>query len=179
MNSGASLKTDTLRLEFEWREDRYGHQIFGTARDGDHGLLISEEGNSDEAWPASPALQSLHLEKRPDGTQMLMLVGMAGRSHWSMSVEADVARNRLSFDVACRLHERPDWLGSTYQRMTEAEKVWLAKGLTMTAWYGNDRWEKTGTAITCSSGRMQMAAGPMGEIYPQTVRWRYAIETKE
>ncbi len=44
-----------------------------------------------------------------------MLVGRAGKSHWSMSVTADEDTPALIFDVACRLREPPGFLGTTYQ----------------------------------------------------------------
>src|ERR1700733_12435411 len=62
MNSGTSLGTDALRVVFERQRDRFAHQIFCSRGDDSSPMLISQEGKSDDAWPPSPALQSLHLE---------------------------------------------------------------------------------------------------------------------
>jgi len=44
-------------------------------------------------------------------------VGLAGRSHFSASVTACPDRpGALLFEIACRIREQPDWLGSTYDR---------------------------------------------------------------
>jgi hypothetical protein len=42
-----------------------------------------------------------------------MAVGSAGRSHFSASISAVGAS--LRFEMACRLREPPEWLGSTYE----------------------------------------------------------------
>lgn len=44
-----------------------------------------------------------------------MLVGRAGNSHWSMAVSVDDPQRAIVFDVACRVHSQPDFLGSVYQ----------------------------------------------------------------
>ena len=143
MSSGASLGTDVLRVVFERKGDRYEHRIIYSKPDGSSGILASQEGRPDESWPPSPALQSLNLETRPDGNQTIMLVGMAGRSHWSMSVEADLTQNRLAFDIACRVHEPPVWLGSTYtvtnkQSLVESAGFSIARGLEWGATQGKN-----------------------------------------
>jgi hypothetical protein len=112
-NDGVVIECGSLRIEFVWCADRYVHRILTSTPDGEY-ILTSREGRPDEKWPVSPPLQSLHLEDRPGGARVAMLVGMAGRSHWSMSVETDIARSRLLFDVACRVSEQPSWLGSSY-----------------------------------------------------------------
>jgi hypothetical protein len=66
-------------------------------------------------WPPSPPLQDVHLEERPDGRQLALMVGRAGASHWSISCELAPAAGELLFDVACRIKEPAPWLGSTYQ----------------------------------------------------------------
>ena len=79
-------------------------------------ILESVEGTPNQNWPPSPPLQELHLESRPDGKQLALLVGMAGNSHWSMSVEFDPAAGKALFDVACRVKREPGKLASTYRR---------------------------------------------------------------
>ena len=42
-------------------------------------------------------------------------MGLAGRSHFSASVRPHSGRaDTLLFEIACRVKERPIWLGSTY-----------------------------------------------------------------
>jgi len=108
-----------LRVEFVWRGDRYGHVISAVIGGQTELLLESLEGTPADDWPPSPPLQSLHRERLPDGRTALLLVGAAGRSHWSASVEA-LAEPRLIFDIACRHSGRPLWLGSQYQRAPAA-----------------------------------------------------------
>ena len=44
-------------------------------------------------------------------------VGLAGRSHFSASISSDPrAADTIRFEIACRLHERPGPLGSTYRQ---------------------------------------------------------------
>ena len=77
----------------------------------------SAEGDAKEPWPASPALQSLHVSTLPDGREAILLVGMAGTSHWSASIETGTP-GELIFDIACRMSKLPDEtsrLGSAYK----------------------------------------------------------------
>src|SRR5437773_7625601 len=114
--SGASL-----RVEFTWRGDRYGHVISLMNATGQTMLLFeSIEGAHDDDWPPSPPLQSLSIEKLADGRSAALLVGMAGRSHWSASIETTVGALVLVFDVACRHSQAPKWLGSRYRRLSPA-----------------------------------------------------------
>ena len=59
-------------------------------------LLESIEGTATDDWPPSPPLQSLSIETLPDGRRVALLVGMAGRSHWSASIEAVASAPSLS-----------------------------------------------------------------------------------
>src|ERR1051326_2095918 len=77
-----------LRIEFIWRDDRYRHTVSLIDRDrASIPLLESIEGNSEDDWPSSPPLQTLSVERLSDGRSVALLVGMAGGSHWSASVE--------------------------------------------------------------------------------------------
>lgn len=108
--SGGAL----LRVEFLWRGDRYGHVISAADDAGElQPLLESLEGTPADDWPPSPPLQSLHRETLPEGRAALLLVGAAGRSHWSASVE--VRNAGLSFDIACRYSDAGTWLGCRYR----------------------------------------------------------------
>lgn len=109
-----------LQLVFQWQGDRYGHRLDlapGDARatGAAPAFLESVEGRPDDAWPASPPLQECHVEPRADGRTVALLVGRAGKSHWSLSVLCDPATSGLLFEVACRLAGEPKWLGSRYR----------------------------------------------------------------
>jgi hypothetical protein len=86
-------------------------------------LLASLEGSQDDAWPPSPPLPSLNVQPAGSASPSVLLVGLAGSSYWSMSVEADQQRAVLRFDVACRAREQPSWMGSRYRTMTCARLV--------------------------------------------------------
>jgi len=130
-------------------------RVDGAATDADrsHGarrprtvVFESIEGTPEEDWPPSPPLQELHLEARPDGKQLALLVGMAGTSHWSLSVEFDAAAGTAVFDVACRVKRAPGGLGSRYRRSGSAQQEWSAEPQT--------------------SGSLEL---------PRTARWRYGV----
>src|SRR5262245_7365890 len=109
-----------LRVQFVWNGDRYGHVISLVESNGEiQPMLESIEGTSADDWPASPPLQSLSIETVPNGRRAALLVGMAGGSHWSASVEATVGRAELTFDLACRHGRQPIWLGNRYRRLSE------------------------------------------------------------
>jgi hypothetical protein len=165
LNDAAIIECGSLRIEFVWSGDRYGHRILGSSSKPEC-LLTSIEGRSNEKWPSSSPLQSLHIESRPGGGRIAMLVGMAGRSHWSMSVEADVAGNRFLFDVACRIAEVPSWLGSSYDAAIGADAAFLPIQI-----------EPLASAILqLEDGRRAIIVAPFSEgTFPRTVRWRYGI----
>src|SRR5262245_7741482 len=112
-----------LRIELIWQGDRFGHQI--TARSADGAitpLLESLEGAATDDWPPSPPLQSLHIEPLPAGRTAALLVGMAGRSHWSASIETTTGSAEILFDLACRHTAAPARLGSRYHALLGAGK---------------------------------------------------------
>jgi len=112
-----------LRVEFVWRHDRYAHVISIVEANGAvQPLLESIEGTPAEDWPASPPLQSLSVETLTDGRRVALLVGMAGGSHWSASIEAVLDKPELVFDLACRHSVPPTWLGSRYRRLSDVAK---------------------------------------------------------
>ena len=125
-------------------------------------LLASVEGTAAEPWPASPPFQQAHLESRPGGRQVVLLVGMAGSSHWSASVEIDPASDAALFDVACRMHGRADWLGSRYrvsgrQAACESEKLRSRTRSHRRAWR-----ERTVAGARTGDGRRRGALGAGG-----------------
>lgn len=110
-----SLTGESLRVEFVRQGDRYAHHLVAVDAEGYRAILLdSEEGSANETREPSPPLQSLSIEKLPDGRNVALLVGMAGRRHWSASIEPLPNATGFAFDIACRTpHEEPV-LVSTY-----------------------------------------------------------------
>lgn len=183
MSHHALLEAVGLRLEFRRTVDRFAHQLWAIADGQSELLLTSQEGTADDIWPSSPPLQELHLESRPGGCELALLVGMAGHSHWSLSAELEPAAGSLAFDVACRIRDGAGPLGSRYQ----TEQVW--------------RWSLEPTVLTCTAlgrnyrievdrevvpdGRMVLPSSGLvmveptlakgASAAPRTVRWRYVV----
>ena len=108
---------------FTWNGDRWSHRIT-TAGGGEADGWTSLDGGlppaDDPRWPASPALVELSRVALPQsaggGGSALVGVGLAGRSHFSASIAPDPqVADAIRFEIACRLHEPPLWLGSTYR----------------------------------------------------------------
>ena len=104
-----------LRITFLWQEDRYGHEIAYVDDQTASTLLVTERESAGLPWPGSPPLQQISWLETAPGRRVALLVGMAGKSHWSFSVEADRGMVGLVLDVACRVQCQPEWLGSTYR----------------------------------------------------------------
>jgi hypothetical protein len=182
LSSVQLLEAGGLRVRFALHEDRYSHEI--SLADGSQWIpiLLSVEGSPEDEWPTSPPLQSLHLESRPGNRQLALLVGMAGHSHWSMSVELDPATARVTFDVACRARGGPlGHLGSRYKALhpsaeqgprgaicipTATASVRL--GLEICAAFGDARLDVKADVI-------HLIAAPPSSDQPRTVRWGYAV----
>jgi hypothetical protein len=103
-----------LRIVLQFANDRWEHALGWNDAGAFQPFARSVEGRPDDLWPASPALQELHIEERDDG-RVAFLTGMAGSSHWSASIACDPAQHRATFDIACRSKQPPAWLGSLYQ----------------------------------------------------------------
>jgi hypothetical protein len=126
-------------------------------------------------WPASPPVQEWHDEPRA-GATVLMAVGRAGRSHWSLSCEV-TADGRAMFDVAARISELPERLGSSYRLLIGAAQQTAPAELTFTS-----NWRLTVDAATT---RLQYDANtrtikiepatPPTNHWPQTLRWGYRL----
>jgi hypothetical protein len=172
------LSAGPLKVEFVRSGDRYGHQVFWH-RLGGGGILMSQVGLPDDIWPPSPVLQSLHFEIRSDESQTAMLVGMAGRSHWSMSVEADPKQNRLLFDVACRVQDPPVWLGSCYDSFNQHGRAWPLDCISIMAWHGGQPGQEILVQADRSAGTVRIPATIAIHGFPQTIRWRYAVQILE
>jgi len=105
----------TLRVEFVRLADRYGHSVAAVEADGQvHPIIVSVEGAATDEWPSSPPLQNLSIEELTPGCRVALLVGMAGRNHWSASIEPVLGQAAIDFDIACRAANSVGPLGSAY-----------------------------------------------------------------
>jgi len=155
-------------VHFTWQHDRFAHQVSVLENGSWQPALGSVEGTPHDDWPPSPPFQSLHIEQREDGRTLALLVGMAGKSHWSASIEIDAEARVVLFDVACRLREPAAGpLGSTYQGLPLATGS-RALAVELTHRYGPARLER-------SAERSVVLAEPEGDDCPQTVRWDYRL----
>jgi len=113
-----TLCSGALQVRFAWAVDRWSHCV---VLDGQP-VWQSLEGpwpcDRDPDWPASPAL--VELDRVGSGPlAAVVAVGLAGRAHYSMSISVDSHRpDALLFDVACRSHQTPQWIGTSYAPMT-------------------------------------------------------------
>jgi hypothetical protein len=173
------LTAGSLRVKFVRCGDRIGHVIERVAAGDVRELLTSREGSPDERWPASPPVQELEPAVRspvpttlpPEAPQVVWLIGRAGASHWSASVEAQ-SDDSITFDVACRLREPPDWLGSRY-RLLDAD---VNSALAVETLEGCQLAAATDDA---ARGVISIAAEmPTGDL-PLTVRWRYRLAWRD
>lgn len=174
-----------LRVEFFKSGDRYAHRLVAVLLDDGGGetvvaLAESVEGASDDPWPPSPPLQSLSIEELTLDRTAALLVGMAGRSHWSASVEAEFPPRpfvgALRFQLACRISSVPDRLGSTYR---------IAPGIMMRESKGCVGLAELNAGITAVfNGQLRpVLHEEAGEFYlpaemptpPATAQWGYII----
>lgn len=174
MSESMLLSAGNLRVEF-WREgDRYRHQIALDLRGTTRPWLASVEGAADDPWPPSPPLQELHIEVRPGDKQVALLVGRAGRAHWSLSLEIDRSRETLLFDVACRCASSANHLQSSYRALDGAlrdgtERIAFS-GYELCLLEGELRFDDGGAGFSIGPGRGVCEAAAI-----QTFRWRYQI----
>jgi len=196
MTSTPVLQCGQLAVQFARSGDRYGHRIELRRSGQSIPLLESVEGTPEDDWPPSPPLQQLHVESREapypgphqegEGVRaaqaVALLVGMAGRSHWSLGVEAvqETARDGWQFDAACRLRSLAGRLGSRYRVLVSARiDPQTGDALLET----NEMRCRVRPEIVADSAAqiglanavltIQPPSGHRG--VPSTVRWRYSI----
>ncbi len=101
-------------MVFTWVGDRWTHAVQLANGRRWHSTEGSASLGCDPRWPPSPPLTEVSLVE-VGSRGALLGVGLAGRSHFSLSVVACSLRgDTLLFEVACRIHEPAGWLGSTY-----------------------------------------------------------------
>lgn len=177
-SSNFVLECDWLRVEFARPGDRFGHVISARDANGEWvAVLESIEGTPAEHWPASPALQEVHFEDRPGGQRLALAVGMAGKSHWSLSVACDPAAGRLLFDVACRVRMLPEQVGSTYRGLSDVPVAAQSDGALRIGKVRIVTDGQTARGEARPDGTIAIrATEPTTGRWPQTIRWQYAIE---
>lgn len=179
MSDEQAIEGGGFKVSFRRLADRYAHRIEWALGDGGY-ALESQEGTADEDWPPSPPLQELHFERREPGIQLALLVGRAGGSHWSASIELDPAAAKLTFDVACRVRSAPERLGSSYRMRSaaiDASKasgggIEMQGGLQLLCGGGADEAECN---IAIQGNALQIQATSLAPPWPKTSRWRYVL----
>jgi hypothetical protein len=185
VNESAQLAGGDYRLVFRRAGDRWSHAL-EVALDGGFQPLVSTWEVADLAdWPLSPPLQQLHIEDRGSAGQVALLVGMAGRSHWSVSIELDRPRRRALFDFACRAQQRPAWLGNSYVVARQGENplppVRLSgERLQLANWelrfcpIDGAPWQ---LALASAAPQLSLTVDTSAQAaWPATLRWRFAME---
>jgi hypothetical protein len=125
-------------------------------------VVASVEGSPHDDWPVSPPLQSLEIENRAPGQSTALLVGMAGKSHWSASARIDPEVPSVDFDVACRVRDSEAGpLGSTYL-------VGDAIDIEVDNRFGPLQLERQARSV-------RIAVSPSASVAAHTIRWAYRL----
>lgn len=110
-----------VSIEFSWSSDRWRHELTLNGVESPRPLLRSVEGQDQSDWPDSPPLQELN-QHSVDDREAILGVGMAGKSHWSASINRELRGGELNLELAClarsydaaaAVGQRP-FVGSTY-----------------------------------------------------------------
>jgi len=112
-----------LSVEFRREQDRFAHAILVSEDQQVVQRLDSLEGTGQDLWPPSPALQQLNIQQIANDRQAALMVGMAGKSHFSLSVTVEPESRQIVFDVACNYKMPPSFLGSTYRLAERGESI--------------------------------------------------------
>jgi len=167
-----------LRTTFVWRDDRYLHVVTLIEAEGERTLLESTEGKPDDPWPPSPAFQQLSIQGTGD-QRVALLVGMSGKSHWSMSVEVSPPQRGIVFDVACRMNESVESLGSSYL----AHGYTLVDQSTAVGHFGPLRSalvldptvDSADQSLSSFADQLRVDCPTARFTMPHTIRWKYAV----
>ena len=170
MSNRVELRAGGLQIAFTRQGDRFAHEIALVNDAEAQPLLRSLEGSDADIWPTSGVYQELHVEERPAGVQVALLVGMAGKSHWSLSCEVDPASQTLSLEAACRVRELPDWLGSSY---TLASGVACEAGVLRLP--GGSCQFTSSVAVVETPESLRFVPEVREETLPRTVVWSYRL----
>lgn len=157
------LEAAGLRVRFFRQSDRFAHDVW--VLDGAQWIcaLQSVEGSPEDDWPPSPPFQSLNVERRDDRF-VALLVGMAGKSHWSASAAIDPLLPCVHFDVACRVSAACD------PRLTSAYRT--ARGRLLEI----EPAGELGPAHVESGGEIVRVSVPLSpHAAARTLRWGYRL----
>lgn len=163
----AVLECAGVRVVFRREGDRFTHRIEVRRSPADDWRVACEtaEGSPNDDWPSSPPFQQLHVERRPTGP-VVLLVGMAGRTHWSGAAEIAADGAGIRFDLAARSSEPPRCLGVRYVSVDAdacGRLAWSPHGDTEC-----EISEKPG------DGRTLRPRGPL-QLPPATWTWKYVV----
>lgn len=167
-----------MRTVFRFLDDRYEHRLYLIRGDSERLLLSSIDASDDEFEPPSPPLQQVS-QSSSLTDQIVMGVGMAGRSHWSLSV-LEIDSMVLLFDVACRVGQSTKSLGSTYQYHGTSQPV-LENGLVFFHeldgfFLAGGKTTATGSEeLHCRGQTIQIEPTQIPTTIPSTVQWRYRV----
>lgn len=168
------------RIVFFRAADRIAHRVELAAERGEGPVLESVEGSPDQPWPASPALQQVHFQPGANGRQLALLVGMAGRSHWSSSVELSGDGSQATFEVACRAKSPPEWLGTSYRVLGQHAVEHCAPRVSVgpIALIGEPLPPAPPPQWTIGQGLVRLTVLPPAAAWPQTIAWRYVLQAR-
>lgn len=178
--AGRTLWAGRLGIEFRWIGDRFAHRVVlrDSTRTSDSASRIwlesIEQADRADTSSAHPVLQELHIESRPGGLIVALLVGRAAAHHFSASVSIDPAAERLSFELACRVREPSQPLCSVYQSAALG-----ADPACCGEWSLAPLDAPTGQArLFHENRRLSIApAAREPDAYPATICWAYRAES--
>ena len=166
-----------LRANFHWHRDRFAHTVGLLEDERLIPVLASHEGPHQDDWPTSPAFQEASLDTRHFPSKYVLLVGMAGTSHWSASVEADPSEAVLRYDIACRIKRSPVNLGSSYRSMTLVKSTNSQQAQMTIADHVVRLHVEQSEDLRCyvepTENGVVVRATTTADSFPQTVRWKY------
>lgn len=178
-----------MRVEFHKSKDRFEHVILAIAGERQFPVLISCEDRAANSLQV-PCFQELHQQE-----QTLYLTGASSACHWSLSVQVVETQHFLLFDVAGRLKNTEQSVGSEY-RVAEQLNC-LLDGVNTSAKFadstGNTPHLQLFSAKSSKNedfsqpspnceiaqtdyGNLRLLASDrIPESLPATVQWRYAV----
>jgi hypothetical protein len=162
--------------------DRFDWQITcGSQSAPELKLLHSVPSAKETVWPPFPPFQELAQENHAD-TEVLLGVGMAGKSHWSVSVDRrqEPHQPTVVFDFACRIFGSPTYLGACWI---------LGEGLNAMAPASIDRslllrehetiiatlTPNNHSSLRIEGNQLHVIPEPSKGVFQGTVRWGFRI----
>ena len=134
--------------------------------------MNSIEGGSSDPWPPSPPFQELSIEDRGNSENVALLVGMAGKCHWSAAIFANDLG--LEFDLACRTNGASENLKSSYKLVESLQCSSIDNEFQFESDSVSGRIETMDGCELCFAEKqfVEIHANPSRE---KTVRWKYQI----